>query len=148
VFLFILIFTFGIPVLFHKTYHFSKRLGVEDKRTRLYVIIFKFLGFGLFFWLLWFQLEYTPFERIEFDTTMIIQDSYLSDPPINKGNYIRVHSFTSNDIKTNFYYYRTNYNSKFFYDFLLIFIPFLISFISCSVIVKLISWVRDGYKKD
>ena len=148
VFLFILIFTFGIPVLFHKTYHFSKTLGVKEKRTQLYVIICKTLGFGLFFWLFWFQFEYTPFERIEFNTKTIIQDSYLPHPSINKGNYVRVYSFTASDIESNFFYYRTKNNSKFFYDFLLLFIPFLISFMSCSVIVKLILWVRDGYKKN
>ena len=158
VFLFILLFTFGIPILFHKLYLFSKKLRLKYISAKSY-LIFNFLIFGLFFWLLWFQLDIKPFEKIEFDTKIRIQETYiyygstiLNSTPKFK-NYKLVHKFLHNiteggrEVSHSYFFYRNNYNSKFFYDFLLILIPFLISFIFCSAIANITLWVREGYEE-
>jgi hypothetical protein len=153
--LILLVFTFGIPLLIFKIYKFSKKLGIEKKQEQFYFLGINFFIFLLLFWLIWYQLKIIPFEKVEFDVysdfVSQIGDSYP------ENNYSMIHSSVTDELtpdmkrqfnsdKLTIVWYRSNYNSKFIYDFLLIFIPFLITIVLNSVIAKLFFWIKDGFK--
>ena len=156
VILIILVFTFGIPLLLFKIYKFSKTLGIEKKQEQLYFLGINFFIFLLLFWLIWYQLKIIPFEKVEFDSyTDIVTPNEISYP---ENNYSMVHGFITDELtpemkirwnadQLTYIGYRSNYNSKFIYDLILIFIPFLISIVLNSVIVKLYFWIKDGFNK-
>ena len=155
VILIILVFTFGIPLLLFKIYKFSKTLGIEKKQEQLYFLGIIFFLFLLLFWLIWFQMKIIPFEKVEFDSYYDIVSQIGDSYP--KNNYSMVHSFIADELTSDmkrefnsdqvtYIIYRSNYNSKFIYDLVLIFIPFLITIVLNSVIVKLFFWVKDGFK--
>lgn len=136
--LIILMFTFGTPLLLFGIYKFSKLLGIKNKQAQLYFLAIISIIFLLLFWLIWYQMKIIPFERVEFDSYSEIVSLNADSYP--KNNYFMTHR--SNSDQYTAIWYRNNYNSKFIYDLLLIFIPFLISFVLNSVIVKLFLWVN------
>ena len=100
-------------------------------------------------------MKIIPFEKVEFDSYYDIVSKIGDSYP--KNNYSMVHSFIADELTSDmkreynsdqvtYIIYRSNYNSKFIYDLVLIFIPFLITIVLNSVIVKLFFWVKDGFK--